>query len=575
MDTKHTGHPPKFSGSNFAYWKARMIIYLKSIDFAVWKIVEAEYSPPTAAYETWTEREKRTATLDAKAMNALYCAIDEEEYSRISTCETAHEVWHALEVLHEGTNKVKEAKISALVHKYELFKMAKGETIKDMFSRFTTITNGMKSMGKTYSMEEKVRKILRSLTSEWERKTTAIEEANDLKVLTLDELIGNLMAYEVQIQERRREEEEEAAPKKKNIAFKATSDSESEDEDDEMAMITRRFKKFMKKDKFFKKRFDSKKEIKCFQCKKPGHIMANCPLLKNKSKVEEKPKKKFFKKKAFEAQWDDSDSSSEEETSEEEVANMCFMAHLQESDEQVSDFTFEELLDAFQELYEESRKLGSKNKMLKTENASLISQNDSLQKEISILKKENNDLISDFKMVDDQTKGLKSEVSTLREKTSDLMQTVLRFTKGKENFEKLLSSQKVSFYRTGLGYNVVDKKPSTTTKFVKSSEVKKESHHAYMYARSHAHAHSHIHRSHMHTHAQSHTITRPKSSYHVHARSHSHRTHPSSDHVYIRSHDMYFAISRSLLGFIKTKKVWVPSTNIQGPKSQRVPSLHT
>ena len=75
--------------------------------------------------------------------------------------------------------------------------MVKGETIKDMFSRFTTITISLKSMGKTYSMEEIIRKILRSLTSEWEKKTTTIEEANDLKTLTLDELIGNLIAYEV------------------------------------------------------------------------------------------------------------------------------------------------------------------------------------------------------------------------------------------------------------------------------------------------------------------------------------------------------------------------------------------
>ena len=107
MDSKNVGHPLKFNGSNFTYWKAWMIIYLKSIDFAVWKMVEMEYTPPTAAYDTWSEREKQTTTLDAKAMNALYCAMDEEEYRKISTCETKHEVWHALEILHEGTSKVK------------------------------------------------------------------------------------------------------------------------------------------------------------------------------------------------------------------------------------------------------------------------------------------------------------------------------------------------------------------------------------------------------------------------------------------------------------------------------------
>ena len=44
---------------------------------------------------------------------------------------------------------------------------------------------------------EKVRKILRSLTSDWEKKTTVIEEANDLSTMSLENLIGNLMAYEV------------------------------------------------------------------------------------------------------------------------------------------------------------------------------------------------------------------------------------------------------------------------------------------------------------------------------------------------------------------------------------------
>ena len=91
--------------------------------------------------------------MNARAMNALYYAIDENEYNRISTCELAYEVYHSLEILHEGTNKVKEAKISGLVHKYELFKMIKGESIKEMFGRFTNITNATKSMGKTYSIE--------------------------------------------------------------------------------------------------------------------------------------------------------------------------------------------------------------------------------------------------------------------------------------------------------------------------------------------------------------------------------------------------------------------------------------
>ncbi|GAV63113.1 LOW QUALITY PROTEIN: UBN2 domain-containing protein, partial [Cephalotus follicularis] len=67
-----------------------------------------------------------------------------------------------LEVTYEGTNQVKE-KISMLVHEYELFLMHDNESISDMFTRFTTIINSLKNLGKSYSNQELVRKILRCL----------------------------------------------------------------------------------------------------------------------------------------------------------------------------------------------------------------------------------------------------------------------------------------------------------------------------------------------------------------------------------------------------------------------------
>ena len=53
----------------------------------------------------------------------------------------------------------------------------------------------VKSLGKTFTTEELVRKILRFLPRSWKAKVTAIQEAKDLKKLSLDELIGNLQTY--------------------------------------------------------------------------------------------------------------------------------------------------------------------------------------------------------------------------------------------------------------------------------------------------------------------------------------------------------------------------------------------
>jgi len=52
-----------------------------------------------------------------------------------------------------------------------------------------------------------IRKVLGALTPEWEKKTTAIEEANDLFRLSLKNLVENLMAYEVRLQKRKNDEQ--------------------------------------------------------------------------------------------------------------------------------------------------------------------------------------------------------------------------------------------------------------------------------------------------------------------------------------------------------------------------------
>ena len=109
----------------------------------------------------------------------------------MSECESTKDIWDALQIAHEGTNQVKQSRLELLMRKYELFiEMGDRETIMDMYTRFTHITNELKSLGKTFSTEELVRKILRFLLRTWEAKVTAIQEAKDLKTFSLDELIG-------------------------------------------------------------------------------------------------------------------------------------------------------------------------------------------------------------------------------------------------------------------------------------------------------------------------------------------------------------------------------------------------
>ena len=101
-------------------------------------------------YNTWTITEKENETLNAKGLNILFCALSYEQFSKVSAYKSPYEVWHALEVSHEGTSQVKETKINMLIHKYELFKMHEDENVSEMFSSFLDIINSLKCLGKNF-----------------------------------------------------------------------------------------------------------------------------------------------------------------------------------------------------------------------------------------------------------------------------------------------------------------------------------------------------------------------------------------------------------------------------------------
>ncbi|GAV81537.1 UBN2 domain-containing protein, partial [Cephalotus follicularis] len=147
-------------------------------------------------------------------------------------------------VAYEGTNQVKEDKISMLVHDYEMFTMNENEDIKSMFTRFINIIKALQALDKVYSNSKMVRKIQRCLPRTWMPKVTIIEEAKDLNTLPLDDLLGSLMTNELSMQKKDDDEEKEKR-KKKIVSLKSSEIEDSEgDSDEDLALITSKFKKF-------------------------------------------------------------------------------------------------------------------------------------------------------------------------------------------------------------------------------------------------------------------------------------------------------------------------------------------
>ncbi|RZB65162.1 hypothetical protein D0Y65_041281 [Glycine soja] len=216
--------------------------------------------------------------------------------------------------------------------------MYQHETIQDMQKRFTHIVNHLASLGKIFSNEDLISKVLRCLSKQWQPKVTAIAESRDLTNMSLVTLFGKLQEHEMELM--RLHQHEESDKKRKEIAFKASSssiqeESDKEDlneieEDDDFRFFVKRFNKFLRNKRnqrksninLKKKGEDSSLAPKCYECDQPGHLRFDCHVLKRR--MEKSDKRNFKEKKAY-ITWKDNgmDSSSD---SENKIINLGLMA---------------------------------------------------------------------------------------------------------------------------------------------------------------------------------------------------------------------------------------------------------
>ncbi|GKU99869.1 hypothetical protein SLEP1_g12651 [Rubroshorea leprosula] len=380
-----TTRPPFFDGTNYNYWKNRMKVFMLANVPKAWIVtMKGPYVPMKVVGERevpkeeveWNDEDLGKIMINNKAINMLQCALNPTEFRRVFGCDTAKEMWDMLEMKSE-------------------------ESIQDMYTRLNDIVTNLKALGKVYPPQEVVRKVLRSLSKNWEAKKTTIEESKDLNTLKLEDLIGKLMTYEIEVQVDGRVEVVEK--KKNDVAFKASNQKEKSEDD-----------------------ASDGENISTLISREMGHYRNECPKLKKS----EKQGKKSMKKKAFTATWsDDETSSTESENSlEKGVANVCFMAQEDRNhDEEVnSNFSSSINENSFEYSYDGLCKVldCSMNdiKKLGNENIALTKTISLLRNEIKSLSKQNEVSVKENASLNGEIASLKNEESNnaLKRENEDL-----------------------------------------------------------------------------------------------------------------------------------------------------------
>ena len=69
---------------------------LQSLDEKVWQAVEIGWTKPIEAPADWDDAKIKAANFKNRALNALFSAVTNEEFKKISSIETTKEAWTIL-----------------------------------------------------------------------------------------------------------------------------------------------------------------------------------------------------------------------------------------------------------------------------------------------------------------------------------------------------------------------------------------------------------------------------------------------------------------------------------------------
>ena len=89
----------------------------------------------------WDDAKIKAANFNSKALNAVFSAVTNEEFKKISSTETANEAWTILQTTYKGTKVVKDSKFQRLTTSFKEIKMEEDESFDEFYAKLKDIVN--------------------------------------------------------------------------------------------------------------------------------------------------------------------------------------------------------------------------------------------------------------------------------------------------------------------------------------------------------------------------------------------------------------------------------------------------
>ena len=145
------------------------------------------------------------------------------------------------------------------------------ESFDELYAKLNDIVKSAYNLGEIYDQSKIVRKILRFLTEDFRPKVTAITESKDVDSIPVDELVGSLQSFELDLPK---------TSKSKSMAFKSVNGFDDELSATKIAYLANNFRNFLK---------NNNRKAKGKNNTEPRNFRRNDPTKVNNT---EKPKEK-------------------------------------------------------------------------------------------------------------------------------------------------------------------------------------------------------------------------------------------------------------------------------------------
>ncbi|GJU10413.1 ribonuclease H-like domain-containing protein [Tanacetum coccineum] len=295
--------------------------YLTHTDYSLWEVIVNGDAPAIALTSTKGPIPPKTAEQniarknELKAKSTLLLAIPDEHLLKFDGIKDAKTLWEAIKTRFGGNKESKKMQKTILKQQYENFTTSRSKGLDKTYDRFQKLISQLEIHGEVISQEDANLKLLRCLPLAWKNIALIMRNKSDLDTMSMDDLYNNLKVYEAEIKS-----QSSLSSNSQNVAFGQASSSsyaddvmfsffvsqsnsqqldnedlEHIDTDDleeidlkwQVAMITMRVKRFLKKTGM-KLNFNGKEtvgfdktKVECYNYHRRGHFARECRAPRN------------------------------------------------------------------------------------------------------------------------------------------------------------------------------------------------------------------------------------------------------------------------------------------------------